>query len=267
MNLRAIIVDDEPLAVRRLQIALARIGEIELVGTASDGAKAVDLIDACAPDLVLLDIMMPAMDGFELVRALDPAGAPEVIFVTAYSEFAVRAFEEGAVGYVLKPVGEGRLRVAVDRARVKLRTRNAEERLAALQSVLESLSGRDPSPESGFDQELWINNGRTTERILVKEATWFETAGDYVAVHCGSKELLLHDSLTSLAQRLDPAEFARVHRRAIVRLAAIKAVERGKFGALVLSLESGDQVRVSRSYKRSVLDRIQGGQGGLFKRY
>ena len=198
MNLRAIVVDDEPLAVRRLQIALERIGGIELLGTAADGAKALELISAFAPDLVLLDIKMPVMDGLDLVQALSSAPFPEIIFVTAYSEFAIRAFEAGAVGYVLKPIDEDRLRLAVERARVKLKAGHAEERLAALSALLDTLQRREPEPEAPFEQELWISSGTTIERVDVGAVDWFEAAGDYVAVHCEQKEFLLHDSLRSL---------------------------------------------------------------------
>jgi two-component system LytT family response regulator len=256
MNLRAIVVDDEPLAVRRLQIALERIGGIELLGTAADGKAALDLIRASAPDLILLDIKMPVMDGFDLVKALASAPVPEIIFVTAYSDFAIQAFEAGAVGYVLKPIDEDRLRSAVERARVKLRTVHAEERLAALSALLDKLQRRQPPPETPFEQELWISSGTTTERVAVRDVAWFEAAGDYVAVHCERKEHLLHDSLRSLIQRLNPDEFARVHRKAIVRLDAIEAVERGRLGALILRLACGHRVAVSRTYKRSLLLRI-----------
>jgi two-component system LytT family response regulator len=257
VNLRAIVVDDEPLAVRRLQIALRRIGGVELLGTASDGEKALELIGACAPDLILLDIKMPVMDGFDLVKALASAPVPEIVFVTAYSDFAVRAFEAGAVGYVLKPIDEDRLRIAVERARAKLRTSDAEERLAALSALLDKLQQRELPAENPFEQELWIHGGTMIERVAVRNVDWFEAAGDYVAVHCGQREHLLHDSLRSLIERLDPDDFARVHRKAIVRLKAIEAVERGKLGAPILCMASGHRVPVSRTYKRALLSRIK----------
>lgn len=260
MNLRTIIVDDEPLAIRRLEIALERIGGIELLGTAGDGEKALALIGACAPDLILLDIKMPLMDGFDLVKALAAGPMPEIIFVTAYSDFAVRAFEAGAVGYVLKPIGEDRLGMAVERARVKLRTSHAEERLAALTELLDKLQRPVPSSEPPFEQELWIGTATATERVAVRDIDWFEAAGDYVAVHCKQREHLLHDSLTSLAERLDPRQFARVHRRAIVRLEAIAAIDRRKLGALFLRLACGDRVPVSRTYKRALMSRMKAGR-------
>jgi DNA-binding LytR/AlgR family response regulator len=258
MNLRAIVVDDEPLAVRRLQIALGRIGGIELLGTASEGVKALELISASSPDLILLDIKMPTMDGFELVRALVSAPVvPEIIFVTAHSDFAIQAFEVGAIGYVLKPIGEDRLRMAVEAARVKLRTKHAEERLADLTSLLDKLRLGEPPSETPFEQEFWVDRGATIERVAVSDIDWFEAAGDYVAIHCEHREHLLHDSLTSLVQRLNPNEFARVHRKAIVRLQCIQALERGKLGALVLRLASGHGVPVSRTYRRSLVLRIR----------
>ena len=258
MNLKAIVVDDEPLAVRRLQIALGRIGGVELLGTASDGMGALELINSASPDLILLDIKMPIMDGFDFLKALASSPVvPEVIFVTAYSDFAVRAFEEGAVGYVLKPIGHDQLRLAIERARVKLRTSHAEERLAALSALLDTLQRREPPPEVSFEQDLWVDSGTGMERVAIADVDWFEAAGDYVAIHRGQKEHLLHDSLRLLIQRLDPDEFARVHRTAIVRLKSIRALERGKFGALILCLGSGDRVPVSRTYKEALLSRIR----------
>lgn len=255
--LRAIAVDDEPLAIRRLQIALERIGGIDLLGDASEGATALRLIRNLSPDLVFLDIKMPLMDGFALSNALLSAPiVPEIVFVTAYSDFAVRAFEVGAVGYVLKPIGESQLRTAIDAARVKLRTRNAQERLADLTKTLEKLQFAQPPPEPQFETEFWIDSGSTLERVATGTIDWFEAAGDYVAVHCDQKEHLLYDSLASLAQRLNPDEFTRVHRKAIVRIQSIRALERGKFGAITLQLLSGDRVPVSRSHKRELLSRF-----------
>jgi DNA-binding LytR/AlgR family response regulator len=256
MNLRAIIVDDEPLAARRLQIALETIGGVELLGTASDGAKALDLVRSSSPDLILLDIKMPVMGGLDVVRALGSAPIPEIIFVTAFGDYAIPAFEAGAVGYVLKPINEEQLRIAVERARVKLRSRDAEERLADLAALLDRLQRAEPPEKPLFDQDLWTASGTTIERVAVADVDWFEAAGDYVAVHCGGRELLLHDSLTSLTERLDPDKFARVHRRAIVRLGAIQALKRGNFGALILVMVSGHQVPVSRTYKRIVQSRV-----------
>lgn len=257
MKLRTIVVDDEPLAIRRLQIALGRIGGIELLGTASEGMRALELISASSPDLILLDIKMPVMDGFDLVKTLVSAQVvPEIIFVTAHNDFAVEAFEAGAAGYVLKPIDEDRLRMAVEAARTKLRTRHTEKRLADLSLLLHKLQLGKPPSETPFEQEFWIHRGSTIERVAATHIDWFEAAGDYVTVHCEHKEHLLHDSLASLAERLNPDEFARVHRKAIVRFQSIEALERSKLGALFLRLASGDRVPVSRTYKRSLLSRI-----------
>jgi DNA-binding LytR/AlgR family response regulator len=256
VSLRAIVVDDEPLAVRRLQIALERIGGIQLLGTASDGLQAKELIDTHSTDLIFLDIRMPIMDGFGLVKALSSGHVPEIIFVTAYRDFAVAAFEAGAVGYVLKPNDDDRLRVAVDRARMKLQARNADERLAALLVLLSKLQKVESDSKPPFERELWLTSGHKMERVAVEDIDWFETAGDYVAVHRGGREYLLHGSLRSLAERLDPAEFARVHRKALVRLKAVDAVERTNWGGLVLAMTCGDRVAVSRTYKGVMRSKI-----------
>lgn len=259
MNLKLIAIDDEPLALRRLEIALARIDGVELIGTASNGEKALELIRTQPPDLILLDIRMPAMNGFDLLKALQASRLPEIVFVTAYSSYAVQAFDQGAIGYVLKPIDEERLRICIERARVKLRGKDSERRLEEVSAVLAKLQSGGPWLEPEYEQGLWINSGNLIERVSVRDVTWFEAAGDYVAVHRPSKEHLLYDSLRSLVERLDPREFVRVHRKAIVRLAAVEAIERGKLGALILRFADGTRVPVSRSHRAEVLSRVSSG--------
>ena len=261
MKLRAVIAEDEPLALRRLSAAIRRIKEIEveIVGEASDGAAALELVKAARPNVLLLDIMMPGMTGVELLRGLDMAEPPAVIFVTAYDHFAVDAFDEGAVDYVLKPLDEERLAKALGRAKDRLLTVRNEQRVSQLRASLDALDRQmaqaEPSP---FEEELWITKRGVAERLPVDRIDWFEAAGDYVTVHSGERETMIHDSIASLAERLDPARFARVHRRSIVALARVRAVERGKFGAITLVLESGASVAVSRTYRGEILERLQG---------
>lgn len=260
MKLRAVIAEDEPLALRRLSAALRRTGEIEIVGEASDGATALELVEAARPNVLLLDIMMPGMTGVDLLRALDMDDPPAVIFVTAYDHFAVDAFEEGAVDYVLKPLDEERLAKALGRARERLLTIRNEQRVAQLRAALDALDRQmaeaEPSP---YQQDIWITRRGVAERLPVKRIEWFEAAGDYVVVHANGSQSMMHDSIASLAERLDPKDFARVHRSSIVALAQVRAVERGNFGAVILVLESGARVAVSRTYRAELLERLQAG--------
>jgi two-component system LytT family response regulator len=257
MTLRTIIADDEPLAVRRLEIALERIKEIEIVGVARNGREALDLVRSKAPDLLLVDIMMPEMDGLGLVQAIDTPAPPAVIFVTAYDQFALKAFEEGAVDYVLKPVGQDRLEQSIERARQGLRTRDAARSIEKLRATIETLTReRDEMGADRFERHLWIGMRGSTVRLALTEVDRFHADGDYVIAHAGGREHILNDSLAELENRLNPDMFLRVHRSAIVRQDAIRAIERLKFGTIQLRLFDGTAVKVSRTYRKSVLDKL-----------
>jgi DNA-binding LytR/AlgR family response regulator len=253
MRLRAVIADDEPLAVRRIEQALAAIADIEIVGAASTGRETLSLIGESRPDLVLLDIAMPELSGLDVVEALDPESPPAVIFVSAHDRFAVDAFREGAVDYLMKPLDSDRLRQAVDRARLMLRTRDAEQRIGELRAALEALRLQHGPPEApAYERHLWVARRGATIRIAVDEVRWFGVEGDYVVLHVGESEHLIHDSLRSLETRLDPARYVRVHRNAIVRIDSVEAIERLRFGAFRLRLDDGTPVKVGRTYRDSV---------------
>lgn len=253
MKLRTVIADDEQLALRRLVLALRHIEGVELVGMARDGDTAHALIGSLRPNLVIADIQMPGLSGLELIDALDRPSPPEIIFVTAFSHFAALAFDQGIVDYVLKPVSEERLQRAVDRARERLRSRDAEHRLAELRTFVAGLSiGQDESGERGEGGDLWISDRGAVIRVPAAQVSWFEAAGDYVVVHADDRNYVIHDSLRALESRLDPQRFRRTHRSAIVRLGAVAGLERLKFGALQLRLANGNRVGVGRTYRKAV---------------
>lgn len=257
MTLRTLIADDEPLAQRRLVIALNKLDDIDLVGTADDGEQALEAIAALKPDLLLLDVMMPGMNGFELLKALEVEDPPAVIFVTAFDNYAVDAFNEGALDYVLKPVDETRLCKAIDRARDRRRTLKAEARVEQLRDVVARLDqARADDLQSPYDQDLWINSRGSVVRVPVKDVRCFRAAGDYVSVQTGTAKHLADDTITSLDDRLDPDKFLRVHRSSIVNLSSVRAIEREKFGAVVLVLDDDTRIRVSKSYKKQTLQRL-----------
>jgi two-component system, LytTR family, response regulator len=254
LTLRVIIADDEPLAVRRLQIALDAMPEIEVVGSAGDGEEALRMINALSPDIVLLDIRMPELSGLQLVEALDHPSPPAVIFITAYDSFAVEAFREGAVDYLLKPLDEERLRIAIERAQQSLETRDARQRIAELRSALASLQLEEAAREKrSYEEYLWVSSRGHVIRVPVSDVHWFEAEGDYVTIHASDKTHLIHDSLRDLESRLDPGRFLRVHRSAIVAIQSVAGLERSDFGAVRLRLVDGAQVPVSRSYKKATL--------------
>ena len=239
MPLRTLIVDDEPLAVERTQVICARIPEINVVGTASDGAAALRLIAALSPELVLLDMTMPELDGLGVARELAGLEAPPaVIFVTAHDNFAVEAFDLDAIDYVLKPVAADRLARAIERA---LTRRGGTVRSAGGQWL----------------DELWVPHRSELIRIAVSEVSRIDAERDYVRLHVehpneGARSYLLLQTIAGLEQRLDPAAFIRIHRSTILRKDRIRGLRHDGLGVWSAELESGEALRIGRTYLPNV---------------
>ena len=244
---RVLIVDDEHLARREILRLLARRDGIDIVGEAADGASAVESIVELAPDLVFLDVQMPELDGFEVLQALPDDERPVVVFVTAYDEFALRAFDAGAVDYLLKPFDDERFDAALARALVHVR-----ERTAALDELLDAVArdGRRP-------RRLAARTGNQFHLIEIADVDRFESSRNYVLVHTAGGEYLTRSTLTSLARRLDADEFVRIHRGHIVRGDAIAVVERHPSGDVSVKMRNGDVLPVGRSHRREVLERLR----------
>ncbi len=256
--MRVLIADDEPVAVERLELALACIPEVELVGAARTGKEALTLIRELQPDVAILDIQMPGQNGFGVLAGLKPSDkVPEVIFVTAYESHAVKAFEIKAVDYLLKPVPFERLRDAVRRAGERLQARAADSRFAELQGIIAALS---ESPGAGskphYERDLWVRDREGMTRISVETIDLLEAAGDYVVAHVGETTHLLSDSISALQGRLDPAMLLRVHRSSIVNLNRVRSLRRRGRRGLFLILHSGGQVAVGPSYIDTVLQAV-----------
>jgi DNA-binding LytR/AlgR family response regulator len=256
--LRTLIVDNEPPAVRRLEIALESVPEVEVVGSALGGTSALELIARLRPRLIFLDIEMPVMNGFELLRALDSADAPVIVFVTAFSRFAPQAFAVGAVDYLLKPVEFDRLRQAVERAAQALRAHSAERRMAELQAVIAQLRAVEaeaaPRP---VERDLWVSSRGGWQRVPVETVEWFQAERDYVQVHTAERSYLIHDSLRGLGERLAEAGFIRTHRSALVNAAAISRLDRSG-GQLRIVTVSGALVPVSRGCAPRLREMVRG---------
>ena len=232
-QLRTLIVDDEPLAVERMQVVCSRIAGLHLVGTASDGAQALRLVDALAPDLVLLDMTMPEVDGLSVARELATRETrPAIVFVTAHDNYAVEAFDLEAVDYVLKPVDAERLERAVARAR----GRRGDAPVTAGRQASEWLD------------ELWIPHRSELIRIEVSEVARIDAERDYVRLHVGERSYLLLQTIAGLEQRLDPERFIRIHRSTILRRDRIKGLRHDGLGVWSVELEDGDAVRIGRTY-------------------
>ena len=246
--LRVLIVDDEPLARRRLEILLREQPDVELVGAAADGIAARKMIAERGPDVVLLDIKMPGLTGLEVLDALGPE-APIVIFVTAFDRFALDAFDRAAFDYLLKPVEPARLAASLARARETLAERAAAERVGELEEILRNLrSGPSPNSAAGdFDREIWIQErgGRTS--VPVAAIDWVAAERDYVRIHTHARSFLIRQSIGALAERLDPAVFVRVHRSSLVRRDRIVRIRHaGGRGAVILA--TGVEIAVSRRH-------------------
>ncbi|QUL37255.1 LytTR family DNA-binding domain-containing protein [Erythrobacter sp. JK5] len=235
--LRTLIVDDEPLAVERIQVICAEIDAISVAGTASDGAAALRLIDKLAPDLVLLDMTMPELDGLGVARKLaDLDNPPAVIFVTAHDHFAVEAFDLEAIDYVLKPVAADRLERAIERA----------------------IARRGSRKEKGsrWLEELWVPHRSELLRIAVSEVHRIDAERDYVRLHVGEGEkahsYLLLQTIAGLEARLDPDEFIRIHRSTILRRDNIRGLRHDGLGVWSAELQNGDALRIGRTFLSKV---------------
>lgn len=242
MQLKTLIVDDEPLAVERMQILCARIEGVQLVGTASDGEAALRLIEALEPDLLFLDIAMPGLTGLDVANALEGRGsAPAIVFVTAFDQFAVAAFDAAAIDYLLKPVAPERLERAVQR--VHDRRRQAEGAPAPSDGA---------SPAQRYAQEFWVPNRGELTRVAVADIERIEAERDYMRLHAGNRSWLIHETIGALEARLDPALFIRLHRSAIVRRDRIIRLAHDGQGNWTAELTGGQQLRIGRTYLASV---------------
>jgi two-component system response regulator AlgR len=233
-RLRTLIVDDEPLAVERMQILCAGIPEIDLIGTASDGEAALRLIDALNPDLVLLDIAMPHRDGIGVATALaDVASRPAVIFCTAFEQHAVAAFDVAAVDYVLKPVSAERLARAIGRAIEAVGRGRMEPQVAS----------------SRWIEEFWVPHRSEMVRVSAGDIERVDAERDYMRLGVGGRSYLIHQTITELERRLDPDRFIRLHRSTIVRKDRIAKLRHDGLGVWHAELADGDLVRIGRTYQ------------------
>ena len=232
-GLRIVVVDDEPLAVERLQLLLARCAGVTVVGTANEGEAALRIAEAVSPDLVLLDIAMPGMDGIDVARALsDSAVDPAVVFVTAFDNFAVAAFDVAAIDYLMKPVQPDRLERALDRVR---------DHLAG-----GGRAGRGKAP--AHVEEFWVPDLTGLVRIAASDIERITAERDYMRLQVGARSWLIHRTIAKLEEDLDPELFMRVHRSVILRKDSITGLYRDDAGHWTARLKDGGEQRIGRSY-------------------
>lgn len=249
-ELKILIVDDEPLAARRLRILIERRPDLRLVGTAKDGDEAVEAIRTLEPDVVLLDVQMPGLDGFEVVERLAGGLPPVVIFVTAFDHHASRAFEARALDYLVKPVDAQRLYDALDHARIRRDQIEASSQVEELREIIANLrrGGASATPAQRFEREFWVRSLGETLRVPVDEIERIEAERDYVRLHTSERSFLHREPISDIEKRLDPEAFLRVHRSTIVRRDRVTAIGKSASRTPILRLASGEQVSVGRSY-------------------
>jgi len=252
-TLRVLVVDDEPLGRKAIRQLLAHHEGIDIVGEARDGKEAVRLIEKLAPDLLFLDVQMPEVDGFAVLRQIDPNRLPMVIFVTAYDTFAVKAFEANALDYLVKPLNEGRFHQALVKATERLRS---DEALELSKRLSQLLTGSNDQP--GLD-----NQSKCSERVLValngaetildaSEISWIRAEDYYAAIYSHGKCHLVRESLSSLERRLNRLQFVRIHRTVIVNLAEVRRMAFHSEGSAVLVLRDGTELPISRRRRARV---------------
>jgi len=271
MTIRAIIVDDEPLARRGLELRLREATDLEIVRQCANGREALVAIAELQPDLMFLDIQMPGLSGFDVLKQVPQESLPMIVFVTAFDRFAIEAFEAHALDYLLKPVDETRLARALDRVRAQWQQRQAVAQREHLMAMLADLTGRGELAQEAtsaaaaasarrYASMLPIRVGRETIRLDVAAIDWIDAAGDYMCVHAASQTHVLRATMKELEQMLDPQVFQRVHRSTIVNLARVRSLRPHLNGECFLKLESGQEVKLSRSFRDKVevlLDRTR----------
>ncbi len=259
MTIRTILVDDEPLAIQGLELRLADFDDVEIVDKCQNGREAISAIKTHKPDLVFLDIQMPGFDGFSVIQGLMEVEPPLFVFVTAYSDHALKAFEAQAVDYLMKPVDVARLADTLDRVRQRLSEKRGQAEVEKLKEVLAEVApesvdamgdgGGEQHSSNRFEKLINIKDRGKIFRVDVDTIEVVEAAGDYMCIKTGDNTLILRQTMKDLEKRLDPRRFQRVHRSTIVNLDLVRQVKPHTNGECFLVLDSGGQVKVSRSYR------------------
>ncbi|MGV2494736.1 LytR/AlgR family response regulator transcription factor [Pelagerythrobacter aerophilus] len=257
MTIRTIIVDDEKLAIQGLQVRLEAFEDVEVIETCANGREAIRKIKTEKPDLVFLDIQMPGFDGFSVVKGVMEIEPPLFVFVTAFQEHAIRAFEANAVNYLMKPVDPDKLADTIERVRQRLAEKRSAEDAEKLLNVLsevapdaaEEFAESESESSDRFEKLINIKDRGQIFRVEVGSIEHIEAAGDYMCIYTGDNSLILRETMKDLERRLDPRKFQRVHRSTIVNLDQVRQVRPHTNGECFLVLDSGAEVKVSRSYR------------------
>lgn len=257
-HIRVLIVDDEPLARQRVEDLLQREEDVELVGVAENGAEAVETIRRLAPDLVFLDVQMPGLTGMEVVKEIGPANMPVVIFVTAYDEYALKAFDVAAIDYLLKPFDDDRFEQAVARARKVIVLREVDQIRSRLSALLQrdSSSGEAATPRQRYLERIAVEMRGQVRIVPVDQIDFITASGPYAELHVGDDKFVIRERMTTLEERLDPNDFFRIHRSTIVRLEKIDALLYNAGGDYAVRLKDNRRLSVSRSRREELEERL-----------
>jgi two-component system LytT family response regulator len=241
MEISAVIVDDEPLARKRMRKLLRNVKDVTLVGEAAGGEEALDLVRERRPHVVFLDVQMPRMDGFEVVRRIAPESRPLIVFVTAHEQYALDAFRASAVQYLLKPIEREALSLALTRVRDLVAARSNP----SLKDFLERLP-----PRTTFMQHVAVKSKERLRLIDIEQIDWVESAGNYVRLHVAGERFLLRETMHAFEEKLDPGQFVRIHRSTIVNLGRIRETRAASRGDLVVVLRDDTQLLLSKAYRK-----------------
>jgi two-component system LytT family response regulator len=258
--IKTVVVDDEPLARRRILRLLKAEPDVDVVAECSDGREAIQAIRQHEPDLVFLDVQMPEIDGFGVLQALGPQ-VPLVIFTTAYDQYAVRAFEVHALDYLVKPFDPERFRAAFQRARDQLERSQASDQNQRLITLLEQLAAQARAGDGTvggdrFLDRLMIRSGGKIFFVKTAEIDWVEAAANYVRLHVGRESHVIRETISNLAERLDPTHFARIHRSTIVNLDRVKEMQPWFSGEYIVILRDGTRLKLSRGYRERLEEQL-----------
>jgi len=264
MKINTIIVDDEALSRRGIELRLQEAGDFNIAAQCTNGREALAAISTFKPDLVFLDIQMPGMSGFDVLAQLPQESLPVLVFITAYDQYAIKAFEAKAVDYLLKPIDDARFQAALERVREHVRAKSAANQRDRLMEIIAEITG---SGELALDELLTrgraavgarhpevlpIRQGRETVRVPVASIQWIDAAGDYMCIHAGGDTHILRGTMKELEELLDPKLFQRVHRSTIVNLRLVKSLRAHMNGEYFLTLEGGHELKLSRTYRDKV---------------
>ena len=256
-KVRALIVDDEPLARRTIRDLLADDPDVEIIGECGGGLEAVSFVDRQPPDLLFLDIQMPGLNGFETLARIPPGRIPAIIFVTAYDQYALQAFEVHALDYLLKPFNDKRFAEALRQAKVHVELKDVNKISQSLLSLLGAQVGSEPSRASrkSFLNRFMIKAGGRVVFIKTAEVDWIAADDYFIKLHVGAKSHLLRMSMKELEEKLDPQTFLRIHRSTIVNFDRVKELQQTPNGEYVVVLKDGTELKLSRG-RREHLEQL-----------